>query len=72
MVPGHMNVVLKWMYLYGGSGIVIICSVIIIFLICFILLYVLSVCCLFVLCVLSVCCPFVVYLDCGDWSVGMK
>jgi len=70
---GHMNVVLKWMYLYVGSvfrmwnfsqssicililnvGIVIICSIIIIFLFCFVLF-----------CVLSGCCFVVMYLGCG-------
>jgi len=61
---GHMNVVLKWMYLYVGSvcrksnvvwkrsictlvvdvGGVLICSIIIIFMLCFVLFCVLSVC----------------------------
>jgi len=46
-------------------GIVIICSIIIIFSFCFVLFCLLSVCCHVVFCALSVCCLFVVYLGCG-------
>jgi len=80
---GHMNVVLKWIYLYVGSVFDVECCFEVIYfyveigcrncnfcslLFCLVLFCrVVSVCCLAAFCVFSVYCLFVIYLGCGMW-----